>query len=149
MSFEKRQLEDRRKNPTRPLSKYSFIGKRKENRRSKDGMNYYVDRYESKYLVLVIFILILCVLDALLTLKLLQYGGEELNPFMAVLIEKDALLFLISKISITAINLIILLVHKNFHVFGSFKLRYVIYSIFFLYFLLILYEIYLFLKHIF
>jgi len=149
MSFEKRQLEDRRKNPTRPLSKYSIIGSRKENRRSLDGVNYYVDRYESKYLFLVIFILILCVLDALLTLKLLQHGGKELNPFMAVLIEKDALLFLISKISITAINLIILLVHKNFHVFGNFKLRYIIYSIFALYFILILYEVYLYLNYIF
>lgn len=149
MIEERREAVDRRKKPTSPISCYSFLGRRKKNRRLNENKNYYVDRYEPRYLVLVLFILILCTADAILTLKLLQNGGIELNPFMAYLIKKDPILFLIVKLAITMANILILLIHKNFHVFGNFKLRYVIYSVFLLYSLLILYEVFLFFRYIF
>ncbi|HDL19280.1 MAG TPA: hypothetical protein ENH29_09515 [Bacteroidetes bacterium] len=149
MPEQKRELEDRRKKPTRPISRYSFIGRRKKNRREVEKKNYYVDRYEPGILFIFITVLIFCALDALLTLKLLQYGGIELNPFMAVLIRKDSVLFFIVKIAITAVNTLILLLHKNFVVFGWFKFRTVIYSVFLLYFGLIVYELHLFLKYVF
>ncbi len=148
MSLEKRNVEDRRNRPTRPLSRHSFLGRRKENRRGDEDKNYYVDKYGSKYLILVFSILFLCLLDALLTLVLLNHGGVELNPVMAVLIKKDTTLFLVTKLTVTAVNLIILLVHKNFLIFGKFKLRYIIFTIFFLYFALIIYEIYLYLAFV-
>jgi hypothetical protein len=146
MSLEKRQVKDRRNKPTKPLTRYSFWGRRKGNRRLGENKNYYVDRYPSKYVLLIISIMLLCVSDAFFTLKILQQGGVELNPIMAVLIQKDPVLFLVVKFSITAVNLIILLVHKNFQLYGNFKLRYLIYFVFFLYFVLILYEIYLYVK---
>ena len=148
MIEDKREAIDRRTKPTSPISRYSFLGRRKENRRTYENQNYYVDQYELKYWIVVLFILILCITDAILTLKLLQHGGIEMNPFMAYLIKKDAALFLIVKILITSVNVVILLVHKNFHVFGNLKISYIIYSVFFIYFLLILYEIFLFLRYI-
>ena len=99
MSHKNRNIEDRRIKATRPLSRYSLVGRREKNRRLGEDKNYYVDRYEPKYLVLVISILLLCLMDALLTLVLLNHGGVELNPVMAVLIEKDATLFLTVKLS--------------------------------------------------
>ena len=149
MQEQKRELKDRRKSPTRPLSRYSFIGRRKRNRRQAEKKNYYVDRYGPGILFIFIAVVFLCGSDALLTLKLLQYGGFELNPFMAVLIRKDAVLFFIVKLAITTGSMLVLLLHKNFIVFGGFKLRTIIYSVFLLYFGLIVYELFLFLKHIF
>jgi len=148
MSHKNRNPEDRRIKATSPLSRYSLVGRRKKSRRFEEDKNFYVDRYETKYLVLIISILLLCLLDALLTLVLLNHGGIELNPVMAVLIEKDATLFLTVKLTVTAVNLIVLLVHKNFLIFGWLKLRYIMFSLFILYFILILYEVYLYMAYV-
>ncbi len=148
MSNKNRNIEDRRIKATRPFSRYSLVGRRKKNRRFDEDKNYYVDRYGPKYLILVVSILLLCAMDALLTLVLLNHGGVELNPVMAVLIEKDATLFLTVKLTITAVNLVVLLVHKNFLIFSRLKLRNIIFSLFFLYFILILYEVYLYIVYV-
>lgn len=149
MLEQNRELKDRRKSPTRPLSRYSFVGRRKQNRRQVEKTNYYVDRYEPGILFIFISVVFLCGSDALLTLKLLQYGGIELNPFMAALIRKDAVLFFIVKLAITIGNMLVLLFHKNFTIFGWVKLRTIIYSVFLFYFGLIVYELFLFLKYVF
>lgn len=146
MTIEKRNLRDRRAKSTSPIGRFFILGRRKRSRRVADSENYYVDKYESRYLVLILAILILCVLDVYFTLKILQLGGNELNPFMSFLIKKNPALSLVVKYLVTAGGLVILLIHKNFKIFGKLKVHSLIYFIFFLYFILMLYEILFFIQ---
>lgn len=142
MHTDKRKKSDRRKFPTRPFSKYIFKGKRRHARREEEDLNYYVDRYDAKYLALILSILVLCVLDAYFTLKIIHYGGKELNPLMIKFLDRFPEMSLLMKYLITVISLIILLVHKNFILFGKVKAYFFLYVIFSLYFILVLYEVF-------
>jgi hypothetical protein len=142
MQADRRNKSDRRKFPTRPFSKYIFKGKRRHARRVEDDQNYYVDRYDAKYLALVLSILVLCVFDAYFTLKIIHYGGKELNPLMIKSLDKFPEVSLFLKYVITVICLIILLVHKNFVMFKRVKAYFFLYVIFSLYFILVLYEVF-------
>jgi len=140
MQTDRRKQSDRRKFPTRPFSKYMFKGKRRHARREEEDQNYYVDRYDAKYLALVLSILLLCVFDAYFTLKIIHDGGKELNPLMIKFLDRFPEMSLLVKYLITVISLVILLVHKNFILFGKVKAYFFLYVIFFLYFFLVFYE---------
>ena len=142
MQTERREQSDRRKFPTRPFSKFIFKGYRRHARREDEDHNYYVDRYDAKYLALVLSILVLCVFDAYFTLKIIHYGGKELNPLMIKFLDKFPELSLLVKYLVTAISLVILLIHKNFILFGKVKAYFFLYMIFFLYFILVFYEVF-------
>jgi len=147
MHTERRRESNRRKSPTRPFSKFIFKGRRRHARREAEDRNYYVDRYDAKYLALVLSILLLCVCDAYFTLKIIHYGGKELNPLMIKFLDKFPEMSLFLKYVITAISLIILLIHKNFILFGKVKAYFFLYVIFALYFLLVSYEVSFFYFH--
>jgi len=140
MTSERRTLTDRRGMGTIPFSRYTFRGRRRKLRRSAERHHYYVDRYSPHYLVLIVAILILCFLDAYLTLCLLEEGGVELNPFMLYFIKKDVVLSMVVKYVMTASALIFILIHKNFRVFGGLKVSKLIYVILSLYSGLVLFE---------
>ena len=93
-----------------------------------------------RYLLLIALFLILCFLDAYLTLLLLQVGAIELNPFMLYFIKKDVVLSMVVKYAMTASALIFILIHKNFKVFGGLKVSKLIYVILMLYVGLVLFE---------
>lgn len=142
MQTERRKQPDRRKFPTRPFSKYMFKGKRRHARRKMEDHNYYVDRYDAKYLALVLSIAVLCVFDAYFTLKIIHFGGRELNPLMIKFLDRFPETSLIMKYLVTVICLVILLVHKNFILFGRVKAYFFLYVIFSLYFFLVIYEVF-------
>jgi hypothetical protein len=137
---DRRQLADRRLASTKTLSSYILRGRRKRARRGEEAENYYVDRYELRYLFLITSILILCFLDAFLTVILLQLGAEELNPFMLIFIEKDVVLSMVVKYVITAVSLICILIHKNFRIFRNLCVHSLIYFVLTLYIVLVLFE---------
>jgi hypothetical protein len=142
MQTDRREQSDRRKFPTRPFSKFMMKGHRSHARRKEEDQNYYVDRYDAKYLALVLSILVLCVFDAYFTLKIIHYGGKELNPLMIKFLDKFPEMSLFMKYLVTVISLVILLVHKNFILFGKVKAYFFLYVIFSLYFFLVLYEVF-------
>jgi hypothetical protein len=148
MPTEQRYIPDQRGAPTKPVSRYSLRGRRKKARRAGEDKDYYVDWYEPRYFVLISLILILCVLDAYLTLKILAFGGSELNLLMLFLMEKKPILAMVIKYVATAVCVGIILIHKNFIVFGKLKVYYLIYVVFFVYFILVTYEAAFFFKHI-
>jgi hypothetical protein len=148
MSNERRQLADQRSRPTRPLSRYSLRGRRKRSRRQGEGRDYYVDRYEPRYFALISLILLLCVLDAYFTLKIIDLGGKELNRFMLSFLINQPAAALIFKYVVTAVSISIFLVHKNFLVFGRLRVYSLIYVFFFVYLLLVAYEAAAFFTHV-
>ena len=143
----KRILRDRRKRPTKPLSRYTIIGKRRKARRQEEDQNYYVDWYETRDFIFVLSIVLLCICDAFFTLRIITHGGTEVNPLMIKFIARSPAACLAFKYLVTVFCMIIILMHKNFLLFGKIKAYYVIYLIFGIYLILVIYEAYFYFSH--
>jgi hypothetical protein len=118
-------------------------GKRKNERRANCGKPAYVDYYTGHLLFCTITIILLSALDAFLTLNILANGGEELNWFMAVLIEDSIEKFVGFKLALTAMALMLLVIHHNVQLTTKIRVRHVKYMILCFYSALIGYEFYL------
>jgi len=113
--LDKRVLRDRRKQPTPALSRYSFFGRRRIFRRKIDQMKGgYVDRYGAALLFLLVLIVGLNVLDALLTMMILEDGGCEVNPVVRSVIQLYGDGFWVWKFGIVSVPLILLCLHSKF-----------------------------------
>ena len=113
--FDKRTVEDRRKQSTPGLSRYTFLGQRKMIRRKSDQQGGgYVDRYGSSLLLFLVAIIGLNVLDAFLTLLILDVKGREMNPIVHSAICLYGTKFWIWKFSIVSVSLVLLCLHSRF-----------------------------------
>jgi len=113
MTDEKRARPDRRK---KKLSMRSLIfgGRRETIRRYEDRQKYfYVDRYRQSLFGVIVLILFLSVMDAILTLFLIDHGAIEINPIMAFYLEVGPYTFLFVKYALTSVGLVILLIFRN------------------------------------
>ena len=91
-----------------------FGGKRETIRRKEDTKRIlYVDYYSPGLFFTIVFILFLSVIDSLLTLSLLNYGGYETNPVMAYFLEFGPYTFFTFKYLLTIIPAIGLLMFRN------------------------------------
>ena len=112
---ERRNLPDRRKQPTRILSRFTLRGRRKILRREEDQRRGgYVDRYSPSLLFFLLLIVGLNLLDALFTMMILDYGGWEVNPITRAAIEVYGDHFWVWKFSIVSVNVILLCLHSKF-----------------------------------
>jgi len=118
-------------------------GKRAGERRTGRGKPGYVDYYAGHLMLCTIAILCLSALDAFLTLNILTNGGEELNWFMAVLIEDSIDKFVGFKLALTSMALILLVIHHNVQLTRNIRVRHVKYVILCCYSILIGYELHL------
>jgi len=134
-----RIIKDRRKRPTPALSRYTFLGRRKTIRRKSDQQRGgYIDRYSSTLFFFLISILGLNVLDALLTLMILDLKGWEANPVVNSVISLYGTKFWVWKFSIVSISLAILCLHSRFKL-----VREIVIAIGCLYVIVVAYQIYL------
>lgn len=106
-----RSDQDRRKNHI-PFYKYlTFKGKRRSLRRTEDCKRITVlDQYHPKLFIYVLIVLGLSLLDAVLTLALLEKGAVELNPVMRYYINLGPATFVTVKYGLTALALIFMVV---------------------------------------
>ncbi|MCA9726483.1 MAG: hypothetical protein KC729_02300 [Candidatus Eisenbacteria bacterium] len=110
-----RRGPDRRRRPTPLLSRYTFTGRRRHNRRGDDpASGYYVDWVEGNYRSAVIAVGIFIALDALATLEILSRGGSEANPLMARLLGHSVWTFLIVKFAGAFLAIAVLAIHRHF-----------------------------------
>ena len=111
---EKRSGNERRVRKL-PMLKYLFLpGRRLKTRRHEDSSKFFFfDRYSSKLFAAIVFILFLSVLDALLTLYLIEHGFLEINPVMAYFLELGPFAFMGAKYFLTSMGVVILLIYKN------------------------------------
>jgi hypothetical protein len=113
--FDKRTLNDRRKQPTPGLSRYTFFGRRRTLRRRSDQQRGgYVDRYSSSLFFFLVAIVGLNVLDALFTMMILDLKGWEANPAVRSVIDLYGTKFWIWKFSIVSVSLALLCLHSRF-----------------------------------
>ncbi len=113
--IDRRLEKDRRKRPTPALSRYIFFGQRKTTRRKSDWQGGdYVDRYSSSLLFFLVAIIGLNVLDAFLTLLILDLKGWEANPVVHSVISLYGTKFWVWKFSIVSVSLVLLCLHSKF-----------------------------------
>lgn len=138
-----RRVLDRRTNLWRSFVGQFYRARRSVDRRRNrdDAGYYYVDRHEPWLVAVVSLTLLLCIADIVNTLVLIMHGANEVNPFMALLINKDVWLFVYVKFGLTAICLIVLLMHKNYRFLGRFSGYQLLFASLTIYVILIIYQI--------
>lgn len=125
---DKRNGPDRRNRPTSVWDTIVGSGHRLRHRRDGEHQQpYYVDRFPSTTFLLILLLLSLTVLDGILTLILVEADCHEINPAMRYLLDRGPSSFLIGKYILTSAGLPILLIFKNFRLFGTrFRVEYLI-----------------------
>jgi hypothetical protein len=123
-----RTQPDRREAPTSLWDTLRSAGGRQQHRRASEHRQpYFVDRFSAITLALIVLLLAFSTLDAVLTLFLLDEGFHEINPVMAHLLNKGLLWFLLGKYVLTAAGLPLLVIFKNYYLFGTrFRVSYLI-----------------------
>ncbi len=110
-----RNQPDRRREPTRRLSRFSFLGgRRRAARRDEEREGNFVDRYSIRLLALILWVALMNIGDSYFTLVHLQAGGVELNPIAAALLGTGRVGFVFVKSFLIALALCVLCIHKNF-----------------------------------
>ena len=125
-----RRLPDRRcgTNQGINLRQMGLGGRRLRARRSSDRASHYVDWYDARLLLSGLGILTCCCIDAFFTLQLLQMGATELNTLMAYLIETDIQRFVNLKIAITALSVILLIIHGRYRLFRAMRVEHLLHA---------------------
>jgi hypothetical protein len=117
---DQRSQTDRRQKPTSPWDSFPPAGQRMGNRRMAEHRRpYFVDRFPTGMFVFILLLLIASLTDAVLTLLLLQVGGEEINPVMEYLLAHGLLAFLLGKYLLTVIGLPFLMIFSKHYLFGT------------------------------
>ncbi len=143
--LDRRKLPDRREEPTSPWGAFPPAGRRMLARRADEHRRvYYADRFSVVMLALVVTLLAASITDAALTIRLVASGCTEINPLMGRLLQRGVLPFFIGKYLLTAVGLPVLLVFKNYYLFGTpFRVGYVIPVLVSMYLILIAYQLHL------
>ncbi len=116
-------------------------GRVRARREFEEVQGYYTDSYDKRTGLYIIAITLLSVFDAFLTLNILDRGGIEVNPFMSALLDYNSSIFVLTKMVITGIGLLVVLVHINFQLFKVFSVKKLLVTILGGYSLLIGYEL--------
>jgi len=112
---EQRHVVDRRSQPTPPLSRYTFFGRRRRNRRAEDPQkNYYVDWAAGPYLWMLYAVVLLVAFDAVATWMIIRQGVEEGNALVAWLIDLGPVAFWTVKLALLPAFMILLAVKRFF-----------------------------------
>ena len=112
--LERRSGKDRRNRGCGSIRSLIFGGRREEIRRQDDNHRIFVvDRYSTRLFGVIVAILFLSVIDALLTLFLIDHGAYEVNPIMAYYLSVGPYTFFIVKYGLTSLAVFILLIFKN------------------------------------
>jgi hypothetical protein len=114
MDNSRRSGNDKRKQTGITVRMLAGDGNRRNIRRHEDqGRIFLVDHYSPVLFVTIVGILFLCVIDAILTLFLLNHGAHEANPIMAYLLSLGSYAFFVPKFVLTIVATICLFMFRG------------------------------------
>ena len=124
---------------------YLFFGRRKLMRRDEDNRkSYFLDHYSLRVFGIIIGIILLSLTDAMLTLYLIRNGAAEVNPVMEHFLRYGPLPFLAAKYLLTTASIVLLLIYKNVHIFGTkIRAKYLFIIIFLIFASVVIWELFL------
>ncbi len=117
--------------------------RRRGARREIEARFHPVDWHQSRLLAVALCILVLCVIDAFLTLVLLRDGARELNPIMAFALDSDISRFAILKMCLTGASVALLVLLSGYRFFRVLRVEFLLYAVLAAYLALISYETFL------
>ncbi len=141
---DRRDFAERRSRSLRTFVYGNFRPRRRNSRRETDQHQFLFDWHEPRVLFLALGVLLLSCTDALFTLNLINIGASEANVFMASMLAGGVDLFVTSKIWITSLSVVVLVVAARRRFLGPINVEHLLQFFFALYVLLIGYELYLF-----
>ncbi len=115
---ERRLGHDRRRHNWRTVTYCGLHGRGRRRQARRNGQSYYLDWYDPKLVFTGLTVLLMSCLDAIFTLTLLTRGAYEANYFMAVLLDIGDGIFVVTKVVITAMGIVFLLMHAHFRILG-------------------------------
>jgi hypothetical protein len=118
--IDKRLESDRRKTPTSAWDAFPPAGQRMAARRAGEHRQpYFVDRFSSAMFLAILTLILASIIDAILTIQLIESGANEINPLMARLLDHGMQTFLVGKYVLTVVGLPLLLIFKNHYLLGT------------------------------
>ena len=141
MQQERRRI-DRRSKVISPFSHHRLIGRRRTLRRNDENQAVaeHLDLYPKHFMAIAVSILLLCLLDAFNTLRLIDMGAREVNPLMDVLIQQSPRLFIMCKFLLTGFGIILLMAYHNARTIIRIRARSALYAALLGYIILIAYQ---------
>jgi hypothetical protein len=139
---ERRTRIERRRSVLHALWHGNFSRRRLAPRRSAERHVVVTDWFHPQWLALSIGILLLCFLDAILTLTLVSHGASEVNPVMEPLVKGSVRSFGYWKIGLTAMGVIMVTLLARLRFWGR-AVGTVLYVVLFGYLALVGYELFL------
>jgi Domain of unknown function (DUF5658) len=112
-------------------------------RRLDDSRFHSLDWHSAHLLAVAIGILLLCVVDAFMTVVLLQGGAYEVNPIMAVLIYRSVALFAALKMGLTGAGITLMVILARYRFLRMLRVEWVLYGVLAAYASLISYEVWM------
>jgi hypothetical protein len=137
---EERSAEERREITLKTFIYGYFRSRRRGSRRQDEADGPLTDFHHPWLFFLSIGIMLLSCTDAFLTLRLLDIGAVELNPFMAWMISESTLLFAATKVSLTGMGVMLLVFASRTHLFERFRVGLLLTLFFCFYASLVCYE---------
>ena len=137
---DKRISCDRRKFTWRTVF-FGFMRSRRHGlRREADAEIVFLDRHHPWLFFLAVGTMIMSVLDAFMTLQLLERGMYEANPFMAAMLGQGTDVFAVSKMAMTGTGILILVFLAKARFLNRFRTGLVLTVFFSLYACLVCYQ---------
>lgn len=126
---DRRSGKDRRSQAGINIRTLLGSGQRKIIRRVEDNRkSFFVDRYNQRFFLFILAIVLLSVIDGILTLFLINHGAYETNPVMAYCLKAGPIAFIAVKYALTSLGVMILLIFRNI-IFRNIKVG--VHSLFF------------------
>jgi hypothetical protein len=142
LTHERRDRSDRRNRLWWSIWYGSFNPRRRNPSRRFDESRFQsLDWYSSHLLAAAIGILLLSVVDAFLTLMLLEGGADEVNPIMGVFLYRNVAVFAAMKMGMTSVSIIVMVVLARYRFMRVLRVAWVLYGVLVAYAALIGYEI--------
>ncbi|MFC1602630.1 DUF5658 family protein [Pseudomonadota bacterium] len=137
-----RRTTERRTQEISPFSHYRLLGRRRELRRNsgEEAVAEHLDLYPRRFMAVAVSIMLLCLMDAINTLYLLERGASEVNPVMDLLIQQSPQLFIMCKLLLTSLGMIMLMAYHNAKISIGIRVRSLLYAVLVSYAALIVYQ---------
>jgi len=110
-------------------------------RRLDDSRFHSLDWYAAHLLAAALGIVLLCVVDAFLTVVLLSGGADEVNPVMAALIYRSVAVFTVFKMGMTSVGVVFMVFVARYRFMRVVRVELVLHTVLIVYMSLIGYEI--------
>lgn len=136
---------DRRKPSLKSFIRGAFYPRRRRIRRADDMDHTFLDYHPPYLLVVCTMILVLSVIDGFLAIYFANSGIKDVNPLMSALVSTDPVLFALAKVAFTTVGVIGLVLTAHMRIYRIVKAATVLNFFLFCYFVLVLYQLGLFL----